>query len=65
MLPVGSSHLLRDLSHLPLGSIILAVVCIDVDVASCDIGCCKIVNNLLVIGCESHFGFLLNAGSKI
>ena len=57
-------HLITNSRHFPYRGIVVSIICIDIDIAACDIRCCKIIYDLLVIFRESHFGFLLNAGCQ-
>ena len=59
-----SLHLVGQASHLPRRAVIVIIVCVDVNIAASNIRCCKIVNYLLIILCQSHLNLLLYAGSK-
>ena len=64
MLFLGSIHLIRQASHLPDRGVIVVIVGIDIDIAACNVRSREIINNLLIILRQSHFHFLLNAGSQ-
>ena len=57
-------HLIDNTGHLPRGTVIVIVVCVNAYIAARHIGFCDVINDLLIVGGHRHLYLLGYTGSQ-